>query len=222
MFDSEPADRVVPIMKRPILWPVLLLVGLMTVQSAVAAEDKKTSREREQIRKLQQAQMQLESDKTRLQQEKTQLEIQSKELAEESAKKEKALAAAAQRSSALSKQQDATRTELSQIQKKLEETSMREKDLSIRLASSDGENKKLQAALKTSQGEVNVCETKNEALYLHGSELLAKIDGQSALDKLLAKEPIFGIRRVEIENTVQEYRDKFDSGRLQRKTETKQ
>ena len=201
-------------------WRFLLLVALIAAQPALAAEDKKASREREQIRKLQQAQVQLESDKTKLQQEKNQLETQGKELAEKSVKTEKALAAAAQRNSVLGKQQEAIKTELSQVQQKLEETSAREKDLSARLASSDGQNKKLQAALTASQSEANTCETKNEALYLYGRELLAKFEGQSALDKLLAKEPIFGIKRVEIENTVQEYRDKFDSGKFQRKTET--
>jgi len=219
MFVSEPAGRMISIMMKFFNWRLLLLVAVIAAQPALAAEDKKASREREQIRKLQQAQVQLESDKTKLQQEKTQLETQGKELAEKSAKTEKSLAAANQRNSVLRKQQDATKAELDKVQRKLEETAAREKVLSARLASSEGQNKKLQAALTASQSEVNVCETKNEALYLHGRELQAKFDGQSTLDKLLAKEPVFGIKRVEIENTVQEYRDKFDAGKFQRKTE---
>lgn len=206
---------------KPTNWCCFLLVFLLAAQPVVAAEDKKVSREKEQVRKLQQAQTQLEGEKNKLQQEKMELETQAKALTEKFSTVEKDAAAATRRNAALNREQQATKSSLSEAQQKLEETLRREKDLSSRLATSDGENKKLQAALKASQGEGEVCEAKNVSLYLYGRELLARVEGQSALDRLLANEPLFGIKRVEIENTVQEYRDKFDSGKFQSKTAAK-
>lgn len=198
-------------------WPALLAILLLLSQPVAASDDKKASREREQIRRLQQAQRDLEQERNRLQQEKTQLEAQFNEVGEKLTGAEKNLASATRRNALLSKELASAKTELGATTQKLEETGQREKDTAARLATAEGENRKLQAELRASQNDAATCEAKNVALYLRGRELLAKIEGQSALDRLLAAEPLFGIKGVEIENTVQEYRDKLEAEKYQRR-----
>jgi hypothetical protein len=51
-------------------------------------------------------------------------------------------------------------------------------------------------------------------LYLHGRDLVESCRDRSAFDSVLRLEPFTGLRRVELENTLEEYRDKLDAQRI--------
>lgn len=62
------------------------------------------------------------------------------------------------------------------------------------------------AALKASGKS---CEAKNSQLQKVGAELLQRYESLTPLDSAVLSDPIFGLRRVEHQNSVQDYRDKL-------------
>lgn len=62
------------------------------------------------------------------------------------------------------------------------------------------------AALKTSN---KACEAKNAQLVKVGNEIVTQYEAMSPLEKLWDHEPVFGLKRVEHQNTVQDLRDKI-------------
>jgi len=82
------------------------------------------------------------------------------------------------------------------------------------LAQSQAQNKQLQSTLLTRDQQVSSCEDKNVKLYQYGRDLIGQCQDHSATDLVLRLEPFTGIKRVEIENLLEEYRDKFDTQKL--------
>jgi chromosome segregation ATPase len=62
------------------------------------------------------------------------------------------------------------------------------------------------AALKASNKS---CEAKNAQLFKAGSELLTRYETMNPMEALMVHEPLFGIKRVEHQNVVQDFRDKI-------------
>jgi chromosome segregation ATPase len=62
------------------------------------------------------------------------------------------------------------------------------------------------AALKTSN---KGCEAKNIQLHKVGLEILRRYERMNLLERGIVHDPVLGLKRVEHQNTVQEYRDKI-------------
>jgi len=60
------------------------------------------------------------------------------------------------------------------------------------------------------------CETKNAALFMVGGEILDRYAGVGPGDSLAVREPFIGVKRVELQNLVQDYRDKLLDQRVAR------
>ncbi|HEY5792010.1 MAG TPA: hypothetical protein VIS74_01850, partial [Chthoniobacterales bacterium] len=58
-------------------------------------------------------------------------------------------------------------------------------------------------------------QTKNDALYQIGNEILTRYEKFSLGDALTAREPFVGITRVKIQNLVQDYQDKLTDQKIQ-------
>lgn len=56
---------------------------------------------------------------------------------------------------------------------------------------------------------LTACETKNVALFKVGNEILARYASMDFRDALGAREPFIGVKRVELQNLVQDYQDKL-------------
>jgi hypothetical protein len=82
------------------------------------------------------------------------------------------------------------------------------------LLASQGNNKQALTALAARTQQVATCETNNLALYRHGRELIDQCRDRSATDALLRMERFTGIKRVEIENMLEEYRDRLDAQKI--------
>lgn len=65
-------------------------------------------------------------------------------------------------------------------------------------------------ALAQKTKDFEQCEQKNLTLYEVNLELLDRYDKKGVLDSLLQVEPVTGLSQVEMENLVQEYRDKIE------------
>jgi chromosome segregation ATPase len=62
------------------------------------------------------------------------------------------------------------------------------------------------AALKTSN---KACEAKNTQLVKVGNEIVTQYEAMNPFEKILDHEPAFGLKRVEHQNAVQDFRDKI-------------
>lgn len=62
------------------------------------------------------------------------------------------------------------------------------------------------AALKTS---TKACQAKNAQLVKVGNEIVTQYEAMNPMEKLWDHEPVFGLKRVEHQNAVQDFRDKI-------------
>ena len=63
-------------------------------------------------------------------------------------------------------------------------------------------------------GTGSVCLGKNERLYQLGRELINHVESPEGFLKALRAEPFTQIKRVELENIFQDYRDELDLNRI--------
>jgi chromosome segregation ATPase len=81
----------------------------------------------------------------------------------------------------------------------------------------DGDAKRLDAVVGKLRPQVQSCEAKNAELYKIGEEVLGLYDKKDFLD-LVAGEPVTKLKRVELENTMQDYEDKMRDNQIGRQT----
>lgn len=72
----------------------------------------------------------------------------------------------------------------------------------------DAERAKFEAESKTFKASSRACTVKNQELVKVGRELLTRYEGVTFFDAVVASEPLVGVRRVEIQNLLQDYGDK--------------
>lgn len=73
---------------------------------------------------------------------------------------------------------------------------------------------KLQASSQALQERLTAAETRNTRLFQVGKEILDWLSGQGVAAALWAREPFLGLKRVELENAAEDYRDKLHEQRL--------
>ena len=81
------------------------------------------------------------------------------------------------------------------------------------LTSRDADAKRLDAVVAKLRPRLQSCETKNAQLYKIGEEVLDLYDKQDIFD-LASREPITKLKRVEIENAMQNYEDKMRDSKI--------
>lgn len=73
------------------------------------------------------------------------------------------------------------------------------------LRSVEADKAQLQVNVATLDSEVKSCVKNNLALYEIGLELVEQYNGKSAWDSFAQREPITGLKKVEMENLIQDY-----------------
>ena len=74
------------------------------------------------------------------------------------------------------------------------------------------ERDKLQTAASNTQTVLEACEAKNTQLLVVSREILTAYENFDFIDSLSAREPFTRLKRVELENLAQSYRDRIDDG----------
>lgn len=200
-------------------WP--LVAALLVTAGVADAADKKDSREREMLRRvqleLQQAREQsavLEEEKNKLAQDldqaakagktaQTRAARLGRELKDEQAKRvltEKELAAANQR--------------LAETESRLADTSKSLAETGRNLQRTEAEKKQLETIKTHNEREIALCEDKNGKLYKYGRELMVRYENKGFNDIVKQREPFTGLKQVEVENLLEEYRDKLDAEKI--------
>ena len=81
------------------------------------------------------------------------------------------------------------------------------------LSTRDADAKRLDAVVARLRPQLQSCESKNAQLYKIGEEVLDLYDKEDIFD-LASREPITKIKRVEIENAMQDYEDKMRDNKI--------
>jgi chromosome segregation ATPase len=197
-------------MKKLLPYPALMLLAALLSMPAVA-ENKKPNPEREQIRRLQQAQQKTEQEKASLQQEKAAVEEQLKA----SGEKIEVLQKSVQRAASLARQVSVLEQEKTALGTRLGESEKRVAQLAEAQQKAQTENARLTSLLARQGKELAANEAKNVQLYKHAVELLDRYEKKGMWASLAQAEPLTGLKRVEMENLLEEYRDKLDTQKVE-------
>lgn len=204
----------------------LLLAAL--VAAPAAAGDKKADREKQMQRRLQQQMQQMQGQVAGLEQDKAQLG-QDLAAAEKTAKAAGGRAARLARELKTEKAQRevqgkeleqakqdlaATRERLAQTEARLADTAKNLARTGQTLAETEADKRRLEGVKARQERDIALCEDKNLQLYQTGRELMVRFEQKSCGEIMAQKEPFTGIKRVEIENLLEEYRDKLDGQKL--------
>lgn len=188
-----------------VLLATAVLAALVQTSPAFSAE-KKADPNKEQVRRLQQAQRQLEQEKIKLNEEKVAVEL---ELGESRKKAE----IETRRAAALGKELGTLRGARDALATKLAETEAELRRAQELQRTTDAEGKRLQNALATEKQQHVLVLERNKELHRVSGEVLGLYEKKSCFDSTLQSELLTGLKRVEIENAVEDLRDKLDSQR---------
>lgn len=191
----------------------LAFIFLLPLAMNAGAADKDPAKE--QARRMQQAQYKLQQEKAQLAQEKAALETQLKEAGEKASAAEEKVAGAAKRSAGLAREVESLRGEREKLTAELAETRQKLEERQKELGISKSNEKSLAGQLELRGKQLAQCEQKNAMLYQHSLEMGQRLADRSFIDFLAVLEPFTGIKRVEMENVLEEYREKLDAQRLE-------
>lgn len=208
---------------------LLIVLALASLGTSHAwSQDKGVSREREALRRVQQQVQQVRQEKTDLEskltgaeQEKAALSLEKDKLAgqvsgaQARAKSEGAKSQLLQSSlDAITKEKQALQVQKTELDQRFAELTTKQAITERELTLMQAQKKQADSTLLTREQQVASCEDKNAKLYLHGRDLIAQCRDRSASDVMLRLEPFTGIKRVSLENVLEEYRDKLDAQKL--------
>lgn len=208
----------------PIHWGTLTLALLVCMSSAsmhADAADKRASREREMLRRIQQQLSQTQGDMAALEQEKAKLaadleqaQAASKEVEGKMATLQSGLGTSKRQLSSLATELTQTKEELATTAQQLAETRKTLTETTQTLQQTQAEKRNLESIKVRNEAEVASCERKNLELYQIGRSLMDRFEHKTCGETLAQKEPFTGLKQVETENLLEEYRDKLDEQKL--------
>ena len=202
----------------------LLIPCLLATLVSLPAQAADESRERQMLRRVQQQMQQLEqaralaeqdkaaalADKDKLERELEQAKVAGRKLARERAARgraEGALKAAQDEIAALKSTLAATEAKLADTQMKLQATAQT-------LAQTESARKQTESQLAGTRQDLGQCRTHNGRLYSLSREMMTKYRDKTCQDALAQAEPFTGLKRVEVENLLETWRDAADRERL--------
>lgn len=198
------------------------IVALLVVASGVpgalcAAEEDTTARLREMLHRTQEALHQAQADNAELSRAKTEtdqkLAAATKDL--------EAARGVSKAELALRGQLQSTKAEQETLTGKLGETSAalaaanaKLGEAAKQLSAGQAELGQVKQGLEQSKNATALCEQKNLKLYGYGQEVLQAYQKKGVWASLSQKEPVLGLKEVDVENVVQEYRLKMASQKI--------
>ena len=157
----------------------------------------------------------LEQDKAGLSKELDTLKQKSDELASSVKSVNRSKIVLAKEAEALRQDKIKLSEEIARLKKELTSSQTAEHDTRNNLQQETSHKQRLEQNLSTRSKSLEVCETKNKMLYQYHVDLINRAQNRGSLSVLLEKEPVLGFKRVQIENLLEEYRDKIDDQKVQ-------
>ena len=178
----------------------LLLAAAFAATPALAAE-KKSDPNKGEVRRL------LEQEKNQLAEQKAAAETELGAVRKKVDGESRRAAALSRDVGALRAARDATASKLAETEAELRKTLEAQR-------AAEAEGKRLQAALAAEKQQLQVCTERGQELRKVSNEILGLYEKKSCLDSSLQREPLTGLKRIEIENAVEDMREKLDSQRV--------
>lgn len=194
--------------------PLLAFVAMTLLAGPVFAAEKKNDPASVQARRLQQANRKLGQEKAQLAKEKVEIEARLKEAEDKIGSAQDQAAGAARRAARLGKDLEALRSEKEILAGKLAETEKQLADTTGQLRNETDERKRLEGLAAAQKQSIAQCEALNAKMHAEGVALLDKYRDKGCFDAALQSEPFTGLKQVEIENFVEDSRDKLDELRI--------
>lgn len=187
---------------------------VLAFTDARAADEDPTARVKAALRQATQRVRELEDQNATLQAKAAEAERNRQALEQKVAADEKELAelkkqgesdksALQQASSALAGQRETN----AKLQSTYQETA-------TTLRTRDADAKRLDGMLGQARQRIGACEGKNAELYKLAEEILDLYGKRDLLDDIATTEPVTKLKRVEIENAMQDYEDKFRANKI--------
>ena len=212
---------------------ILLCAFIAGIVSPVAdAAEKKDKAARRQALMMQKMKQDMEAEKVSMQ---AQFDAQKNTLEEQFLAKNKelelannALASTQRKAQNLSAELTKTQTEKSAVTSKLSETQTNLEATKNTLTDlqgahaqtladlkfNDNQRKTISSNLADTTKQLNTCAANNAKLHQFGSELIQIYDKPNQYDAVMRKEKFFQLKRVELENILQNQQDKLDEQRF--------
>lgn len=115
------------------------------------------------------------------------------------------------------KQRDATDQELTQIKAKMQELIAKFRETIQKLREAESDDAATRQSLASREHELAACADRNTALYKLDDEVLTRLEKEGVWSRVAEKEPFTRIKRVELENLVDENRTHAQEQRFQPK-----
>lgn len=190
---------------------VVFLACFLLPDALAASKDKDAVKERQAVRRVQQQLNEAQQQKLALEQEKKALEEELKKHHDEAeSQKRSAMRAAAQ----YEKHIEAENKEKTGLLTRLDEANKQNEELSGQRKQLEQDLKNTMAALEKQTERRKLCETSNDELYRIGRELVGWYNRKGPLNAILEAEPFTRMKSIEMENLLEDYRDKVEDQRL--------
>lgn len=194
---------------------LLIIAGMALAMPTAFARDKKDSKEREAARRMQVMQQQFSAEKAALEKDKADLSQKVDEISKQAENARQGVTQLEHKRSSLTRELAAARDEAAALQEKLHKSEAAHAELVALHKQESEKNQKqvglLQAAVAQRGQTLAGCEQKNARLYQLNREILAQYRDKGFLDALTQIDPFTGIKSVQVENTLEDYRDKLDA-----------
>ena len=174
---------------------IVVLAGMST-SMAMAADQSQMARMQQVLRQLGLEKQQLTDQVAKLQKENADFKTNNGKLEGKIKSLEKNVDRTAKANEAAVERIDLFNERLKESLAKLRETVM--------------ELHKAEATLNDQKAQVTACMRLNVQLYDAGKDLLTKYEQKGVWDALAQREPITGLKQVEVENLIEDYRYKID------------
>lgn len=201
-----------------------LILCLLAASAATPAWGGDDSRERQMMRRMQQQLQQVEQARTQAEQDKAAVLADKDKLERELDQAKAAGRKLAGERAARGRlerelkstvgERDALKARLADIEAKLAETQARLQATVQTLAQTESAKKQGESQLAGTRQELGQCRSHNGRLYTLSREMMAKYRDKSCQDALAQAEPFTGLKRVEVENLLEAWRDVADRERL--------
>jgi chromosome segregation ATPase len=194
---------------------LLAILVLLTLLPGAWAADAKKDAAKEQLRRMQQLQRKLEQEKTQLSQDKAAAEGRLKEVEGRLGDARQRAAAAGRQVEALTRDLETLGAEKSALAGRLAETEQRLGAMAGRFEAAEQERQRLEALAGSQQKSLADCSGRNDKLAQQGRQLLEAYQRKSCMDATLQRDPVFGLKRIEVENFVEDEAEKLEAQRFE-------
>ena len=200
----------------------LALVAGVSQPAMAADKDKAAKQQEKRMRQMvQQAQAEKQELQTKFDQESAKLKQETEAEQAKNAALQGSVASANRKNTALNADLEKLRQDKSKLENDLQALQEKFSQSEAQLAEArelnrkgEAERKSMQAAIINKQQQVNASQEKNARLHDFGLQLVKIYDKPSTYEQVMRDEKFTQLKRVELENILQDYLDKLDEARV--------